>query len=101
MLEALEESSFHIILMDCQMPELDGYQTATRIREQGDDETVILALTAHALKGEREKCLRAGMDDYMVKPLSIDGLQSLLKRWSRSPRISPRILKNLPSSPTV
>ena len=100
-LEALEESSFHIILMDCQMPELDGYQTATRIREQGDDETVILALTAHALKGEREKCLRAGMDDYMVKPLSIEGLQKLLTRWSRSPRISPRILKSLPSSPKV
>ena len=100
-LEALSESSYHIILMDCQMPELDGYQTATRIREQGDDETVILALTAHALKGEREKCLRAGMDDYMVKPLSIEGLQKLLSRWSRSPRICPRILKSLPSPPTV
>ena len=100
-LEVLEKESFHIILMDCQMPELDGYQTATRIRKKGDHETVILALTAHALKGEREKCLAAGMDDYMVKPLSIEGLQELLARWSQSSRISPRILKSLPSAPRV
>ncbi len=84
-LEALREEPFDLILMDCQMPVLDGYSAASVIRSadfDGHKDVVIVALTAHALKGERERCLAAGMDDYTIKPLPMDALRSLLSDWS-------------------
>ena len=71
------------VFMDCQMPNLDGYETTARIRaEEPEDRHVpIVAMTAHAFEGDRERCLRAGMDDYLSKPLRAADLDPVLERW--------------------
>ncbi len=85
--EAVERTateSFAIILMDCQMPEMDGFEATHRIREReraGHPRTPIVAMTAHAMQGDRERCLAAGMDDYIPKPVRRDALESVLARW--------------------
>jgi CheY-like chemotaxis protein len=83
-LTALERGSFAAVLMDCRMPGLDGYQTTIEIRrreaERGLARTPIVAVTASALPGDRERCIAAGMDDFVSKPLHPDLLQSALAR---------------------
>ncbi len=80
-LKALKKQTFDVILMDCQMPEMDGYETTRRIRAHSNPlvaKTPIIALTAHAIDGERDRCLEAGMDEFMTKPLQPDRVQTAL-----------------------
>jgi two-component system, sensor histidine kinase and response regulator len=89
-LNTLEFVPYDIILMDCQMPELDGYEAARaiRVREKCPDHGAdrrspihIIALTANAMEGDREKCLAVGMNDYLTKPVRLDALKAALERW--------------------
>ena len=85
-LSALSRHPYDIILMDCQMPELDGYETTRRIRaSQRVHVPRIIAMTAHALRGEEERCLEAGMDDYLSKPVRLETLRATLERWLPTP----------------
>jgi two-component system sensor histidine kinase/response regulator len=84
-LDALQRISYDIILMDCQMPEMDGYEVTRRIRQNDPEGTLqsvpyIIALTANALHGDREKCLAVGMNDYLTKPLHLSDLEAVLER---------------------
>ena len=96
-LEALDRVPYEIILMDCQMPEMDGYEVTKRIRLNGMDPAsplgptpYIIALTANALQGDREKCLAAGMNDYLTKPLHLSDLERSLQRALLKVRPPPR-----------
>ena len=84
-LEALKKTSYDLTLMDCQMPVMDGYDATRAIRqhesEHGRERAVIVALTAHAMEGDRDQCLAAGMDDYLSKPFEFVEFRRTLGRW--------------------
>lgn len=83
-IEAVEAhlgAPFDVILMDCQMPTMDGFEATRRIRSLNTQQPVIIAVTANALVGERERCLEAGMDDYLSKPFQADQLVSMVNKW--------------------
>ncbi len=85
--ERLDPERHDAIFMDCQMPNLDGYEATARIRanEPEGRHVPIVAMTAHAFAGDRERCLRAGMDDYLSKPLRSEDLDPVLERWLAAP----------------
>ncbi|OOZ37228.1 hybrid sensor histidine kinase/response regulator [Solemya velesiana gill symbiont] len=84
-LDAIEEDEFDLVLMDCQMPRMDGYEAtrAVRLKEKtyGLARLPVVAMTANAMAGDKDKCLEAGMDDYIAKPLSPGSLRSTLRHW--------------------
>jgi PAS domain S-box-containing protein len=81
--ELREMLPYDLILMDCQMPEMDGYEAAREIRrrEGGQRQTAIVAMTAEAMSGAREKCIEAGMDDYIAKPVRLEDMVEALQKW--------------------
>jgi two-component system, sensor histidine kinase and response regulator len=82
-LEALEKQSFDLVFMDVQMPEMDGLEATAAIREKEKGSGVhrpIIALTAHAMKGDRERCLASGMDGYLTKPIRPQELDEILEQ---------------------
>lgn len=89
-LDRLEAEDFDLVLMDCQMPVLNGYEATQEIRqrESGQDRHIpIIGLTAYAMTGDREKCLEAGMDDYLSKPIRVQMLADLLQKWLSPARV--------------
>jgi CheY-like chemotaxis protein len=85
-MQALASRRYDLILMDWQMPEVDGLACTGIIRENergGTVRTPIVAVTAHVLAGDREACLRAGMDDYLGKPFTVKELRAMIDRWTK------------------
>src|SRR5262245_58705984 len=96
--EAVEQERFDLILMDCQMPELDGFGATRRIRAWEREQSAhgqstpalpIVAVTAHAMEGDRERCLETGMDDHLTKPFSRASLVQMIERWLKPPKEQP------------
>jgi two-component system sensor histidine kinase/response regulator len=83
-LEAIDRVRYGAVLMDCQMPEMDGFEATDELRrlEPSGRHLPVIALTAGAMKGERERCVAAGMDDYLSKPVKLEQLAAVLKRWT-------------------
>ncbi|MEL6160626.1 MAG: chemotaxis protein CheB [Cyanobacteria bacterium J06554_11] len=82
-LAKMATGTFDLVFMDCQMPQLDGYETTRQIRKQDSDNSAVpvIALTASVMAGDRERCLEAGMNDYVSKPFSIDDIVNMLDQW--------------------
>jgi PAS domain S-box-containing protein len=82
-IEALKNLPYDLVLMDCQMPEMDGYEATRLIRSMNApfSKIPIIAMTANAMKGDREKCLEAGMNDYVTKPISVSALSKVIENW--------------------
>ncbi len=85
--EALTERDYDLVLMDCQMPEMDGYTATRTIRSPDsamrDHSIPIIAMTAHAMSGDRNKCFASGMDDYISKPVQVGDLEAILDKWAK------------------
>jgi len=98
-LDALKRTEYNMILMDIQMPEMDGFEATSAIRSNPHWIKIpIIALTAHALPGDRERCIEAGIDDYLPKPLNPTELTQLLERWAHGRKVKAKKATALPDS---
>ena len=91
-IDAFKAARYDVVLMDCQMPKLDGYETTAELRriENGKRRTPIIAMTANALEGDRQRCLEADMDDYLSKPMRHAELDEMIRRWVPA-RVDPEV----------
>jgi signal transduction histidine kinase/ligand-binding sensor domain-containing protein/DNA-binding response OmpR family regulator len=80
--ELFNQNHYDLVFMDVQMPVMDGYEATQKIRAQKNNQPVIIAMTANAMQGDREKCIAAGMNDYISKPIKLEELVALLEKWS-------------------
>jgi len=78
---AVQQEKYDLVLMDCQMPQMDGFEATRRIRESGSPYVPIVAVTASAMSGDRERCIHEGMNDYLSKPVELGPLAEVLERW--------------------
>ena len=89
--DAFQSGTYDAVLMDCQMPEMDGYEATAAIRriEASEGHIPIIAMTAAAMEGDRERCMAAGMDDFITKPVRLEAVSTVLKRWVAGPTHEP------------
>jgi CheY-like chemotaxis protein len=88
-LDALERDTFDVVLMDVQMPDMDGFEATAEIRKkemESERHQIVIALTAHAMKDDRERCLAGGMDDYLSKPIRPQELDAVLEKYALKSR---------------
>jgi len=80
---AENKNHFDLIFMDVQMPEMDGLEATRKIRARQNEQPVIIAMTANAMKSDQEDCLQSGMNDYISKPIKLEDLVNLVEKWAR------------------
>lgn len=81
-IEKIFSKTYDLVFMDCQMPEMDGFEVTRQIRKQlSSQQVIVIAMTANAMPGYREKCIECGMNDYISKPFNVDGLRKLVEKW--------------------
>lgn len=83
----MNSGNFDLILMNVQMPELDGIEATKNIRTKNILEPIIIAMTANAMQGDQGECLKAGMDDYLSKPVRVDTLKAMIQKWAVQARM--------------
>jgi CheY-like chemotaxis protein len=93
-IEAIQQKQYDIVLMDVQMPEMDGLEATRRIRLLELSQPVIIAMTANAMQGDKEACLQSGMNDYTSKPIRIEDLVIILEKWALSLQSADKALSN-------
>jgi CheY-like chemotaxis protein len=96
--DRLRNKAYHLVLMDIQMPMLDGYMATRMIREELGSAVPIVAMTAHAMRGEREKCLESGMNEYLSKPIDAEDLFRVIERLVKVECTSDGVVKDVPDS---
>jgi CheY-like chemotaxis protein len=85
--EKISQQSYEIILMDVQMPEMDGMEATRRIRATTGERPIIIAMTANAMESDRDDCIEAGMDDYISKPIKLETVVDMLAKWASTIKV--------------